>query len=298
MQDKPDRCGYVAIVGAPNAGKSTLLNRVVGTKLAIVTPKAQTTRNRILGITLRENAQIIFVDTPGIFRAKEKFERAMVESALVGARDADMVLLVVDAVRGITRTVENVLARLKHVSAPTHLVLNKVDKASKAELLALTKALCDIMNFEGVFMLSALTGDGVEDLLKMVANGMPEGHWLYPEDQFTDLSERFIAAEVTRERLFMRLQQELPYQIAVETETWEERKDGSVKIQQVIYVRTDAHKKIVIGNRGEMLKEIGASAREQLERLQNRRVHLFLFVKVSENWKDNREFYDALGLDY
>lgn len=298
MQEKPNRCGFVAIVGAPNAGKSTLLNRVVGTKLAIVTPKAQTTRNKILGISVRAETQLIFVDTPGIFRAKEKFEKAMVESAISGARDADVVLLMVDAERGMTGQVEGVLQRLRTVSGVRYLVLNKVDKAEKSELLALTKLLTDMAQFERVFMISARTGDGVEDLLRVISEAMPEGHWLYPEDQLTDLSERFIAAEITRERLFMKLQQELPYQIAVETESWEERKDGSVKIQQVIYVRTEAHKKIVIGNRGEMLKHIGATAREHMERLQGRKVHLFLFVKVSENWKENREFYDALGLDY
>lgn len=288
----------MAIVGAPNAGKSTLLNRVVGTKLAIVTPKAQTTRNRILGITIHERTQIVFVDTPGIFRAKEKFEKAMVESALSGARDADIVLLMVDAERGMTPQVENVIERLKNLPAPKHLVLNKVDRADKASLLALTKTLCEKASFERVFMISARTGDGVSDLLSVISNAMPEGHWLFPEDQMTDLSERFIAAEITRERLFMKLQQELPYQIAVDTETWEERKDGSVKIQQVVYVRSEAHKKIVIGNKGEKLKEIGAAAREQMEYLQGRKVHLFLFVKVDEKWKEKREFYQAIGLDY
>lgn len=298
MQEKPNRCGYVAIVGAPNAGKSTLLNRIVGTKLAIVTPKAQTTRNRMLGITQRDQAQIIFVDTPGIFAAKEKFEKAMVESALSGARDADLILMVVDAERGITRQLENVLERIKGLSAPKFLLLNKVDKAAKSELLALTKALSDKASFERVFMISAKTGDGVEDVLNLVSEGMPEGPWLFPEDQLTDLSERFIAAEITRERLFMKLQQEIPYQIMVETEAWEERRDGSVKIQQVIYVTSEAHKKIVIGHRGELLKEIGEKSRQQMERLQGRRVHLFLFVKVVQDWKQKREFYQALGLDY
>lgn len=298
MQEKPSRCGFIAIVGAPNAGKSTLLNRLVGTKLAIVTPKAQTTRNRILGITIQNNAQMVFIDTPGIFRAKEKFEKAMVESALSGARDADIVLLMVDAVRGITPQVENVLERLGSTPSPKYLVLNKVDKAEKAELLTLTKNLCDRTSFERVFMISARTGDGVDDMLALLANTMPMGPWLFPEDQLTDLSERFIAAEITRERLFMSLQQELPYQTAVETEAWEERRDGSVKIQQVIYVRSEAHKKILIGHRGEKLKGIGAAAREHMERLQGRKVHLFLFVKVDEQWKDKREFYQALGLEY
>jgi GTP-binding protein Era len=298
MQEKPKRCGYVAIVGAPNAGKSTLLNRIVGTKLAIVTPKAQTTRNRMLGITQRDQAQIIFVDTPGIFAAKEKFEKAMVESALSGARDADLMLVVVDAERGITRQLEDVLERIKSLPAPKFLLLNKVDKAVKSELLVLTKTLSEKTSFERVFMISAKTGDGVEDVLNLVSEGMPEGPWLFPEDQLTDLSERFIAAEITRERLFMKLQQEIPYQIMVETEAWEERRDGSVKIQQVIYVTSEAHKKIVIGHRGELLKEIGEKSRQQMERLQGRRVHLFLFVKVVQDWKQKREFYNALGLEY
>jgi GTP-binding protein Era len=298
MQEKPNRCGYVAIVGAPNAGKSTLLNRVIGTKLAIVTPKAQTTRNRMLGITQRDEVQMVFIDTPGIFRATEKFEKAMVDSALSGARDADLLLVVVDAMRGLTHPLEDVLVRLRGVSAPKFLLLNKVDKADKQALLALTKTLCDAMEFERVFMISARTGDGVDDVLEKVAQAMPVGPWLFPDDQLTDLSERFIAAEVTRERLFMQLQQEIPYQITVETEAWEERKDGSVKIQQVIYVTSEAHKKIVIGHRGEMLKQIGEKARQQLERQQGRRVHLFLFVKVVEDWKQKREFFQALGLDY
>lgn len=291
------RCGYIAILGAPNAGKSTLLNQVTGSKLAIVTPKVQTTRNRILGITVRDGAQMIFIDTPGIFSARERFEKAMVASAFSGARDADVILLLVDAGRGTCANTKQILERLGEYRGEKILVLNKVDRVQKETLLALTQELFAQAEFSECFMISALTGEGVGKMLTHLAKRLPQGPFLYPEDEMTDMPMRFLAAEVTREKLFMQLRQELPYQTAVETEEWQEDKKA-VTIRQVIYVRTEGQKTIVIGKGGAMLKKIGEASRKELERTMECKVNLFLFVKVAENWKENRQFYEAIGLEY
>lgn len=296
------RCGYIAILGAPNAGKSTLLNAVTGSKIAIVTPKVQTTRNRILGITLHGGSQMIFVDTPGVFQAKEKFEQAMVASAFSGARDADAILVLVDAGKGVCRNTQHILERLPEYGAKKKiLVLNKVDAVRKESLLALTQELFVSGLFDECFMISALKGEGIGHMLDALAAYVPQGPYLFPEDEMTDVPLRMLAAEVTREKLFMQLRQELPYSVAVETEEWkEENKKGerSVTIRQVVYVRTQGQKTIVIGKGGEMLKKIGASARRELQGMLGCTVHLFLFVKVDENWKQNRAFYESIGLEY
>lgn len=291
------RCGYIAILGAPNAGKSTLLNQVTGSKLAIVTPKVQTTRNRILGMTVREGAQMIFIDTPGIFSAKEKFEKAMVASAFSGARDADVILLLVDACKGLCANTRQILERLGEYKGEKILVLNKVDRVQKETLLALTQELFAQTEFSECFMISALKGEGVGEMLEYLGKRLPEGPYLYPEDEMTDMPMRFLAAEVTREKLFMQLRQELPYQLAVETEEWKEDKKA-VTIRQVVYVRTEGQKTIVIGKGGAMLKKVGETARQEMERMLERKVNLFLFVKVAENWKENRLFYEAIGLEF
>jgi len=297
--NKPTRCGFVTLIGAPNAGKSTLLNRMVGSKIAIVTPKVQTTRNRILGMTISDKTQLIFVDTPGIFGAKKKFEKAMVKSALDGAKDADVVLLMVDAYKGLCDNTKHIIEQLKtaeHLSKI--LVINKIDTVKKERLPELIKQTYDLLDFEDCFLISADKGDGVLDLKKHLTQNLPEGPWLYDEDTMTDVPMRQLAAEVTREKLFMRLQQELPYSITVDTENWEEKDDGSVKIQQIVYVRSESQKMIVLGKGGSMLKEVGQSARTDLTKIMKRKVHLFLFVKVSEKWKENKEFYDTLGLEF
>lgn len=290
------RCGTIAIIGAPNAGKSTLLNRLTGSKLAIVTPKVQTTRNRILGIAMHGEAQCIFVDTPGIFRAREKFEKAMVASALSGARDADAILLLVDAERGICPDTRRILEEISGYDAEKILVLNKIDLVRKERLLALAQELFAAAAFGECFMISAQNGDGTETLLPSLAERLPASPHLYPEDEITDMPLRVMAAEITREKLFMRLRQELPYHIAVETEEWKE--ETAVTVRQVIYVRSEGQKTIVIGKGGAGLKTVGEAARKELERMLGRRVHLFLFVKVAENWKENRRFYEAIGLEY
>lgn len=297
------RCGYIAIIGAPNAGKSTLLNQVTGSKLAIVTPKVQTTRNRILGITTHGDSQCIFIDTPGIFNAKEKFEKAMVASALSGARDADVIMLLVDAERGICPNTQRIIEDLSGYSTEKVLVLNKVDLVKKETLLALTQELFSKASFSECFMVSARNGEGVDGLMHYLAGRLPESPYLYPEDEMTDMPLRFMAAEITREKLFMQLRQELPYHIAVETEEWKEepasgKKAASITVRQVIYVRTEGQKMIVIGKGGAGLKKVGEVARKEMERMLGQRVHLFLFVKVAENWKENRQFYEAIGLEY
>lgn len=295
----PQKCGYVAIVGAPNAGKSTLLNRLVGSKVAIVSPKVQTTRNRILGITMLDNTQIILCDTPGIFNAKEKFEKAMVASAYAGARDADVVVLLIDAMKGLCRNTLSIIENLKTLDRPILIALNKIDKMDKEALPALCQQVADALpNYQRLFLISAAKGDGIQDVMSFAASLLPEGHWLYPEDQTADLPLRFLAAEITREKIFLRLREELPYSVAVTTESWEERKDGSITIRQVIYVRSENQKKIVLGNKGDMLKQIGQASRHNLNRLLERAIHLFLFVKVAENWKDDREFFESIGLEY
>jgi GTPase len=294
----PRRCGYVALVGAPNAGKSTLLNQLIGAKVSIVSPKVQTTRSRVLGIAVDGEAQLIFIDTPGIFAPKRRLERAMVAAAWAGAEDADLVVLLVDAARGVDEDTRRILDGLKAAGRRAVLSLNKVDLVEPQRLLPLTDALRREGIFDAVFMVSALTGDGVGDLRRHLAAALPEGPWLYPEDQLTDLPQRLIAAEVTREQVFLQLHQELPYATLVETEGWEEREDGSVKISQVIHVQRAGQKAIVLGKGGRQIKEIGAHARSELERMLGRRVHLFLFVRVSEDWTEDRERYKAMGLEF
>src|SRR5579884_3318598 len=285
------RCGYVALIGAPNAGKSTLLNRLVGHKLAIVTPKVQTTRSRLLGIAIAGEAQLVFVDTPGIFAPRRRLDRAMVAAAWAGAEDADKTVLLVDAARRI-------LERLAERGRAAILALNKIDLVRRQKLLGLAAELAQAVPFERVFMISGLTGDGVDDLKGYLAGEVPAGPWLFPADQLSDAPERLLAAEVTREQVFLQLHEELPYAATVETESWEERRDGSVRIEQVIYVQRPGQRAIVLGERGQRIKAIGARARAELEERFERRVHLFLFVKVRENWLDDRERYEALGLDY
>ncbi len=294
-------CGYIAIIGAPNAGKSTLINQVTGSKIAIVTPKVQTTRNRILGITTRGSVQYIFIDTPGIFSAREKFEKAMVASAFSGARDADIILLLVDAERGLCPNTQSIIDGLGDYEAEKILVLNKVDKVKKESLLVLTHALFDKAGFSQCFMISAQTGEGVDGLMDYLGTRLPQSPYLFPEDEMTDMPLRFMAAEVTREKLFMQLRQEVPYHIAVETEEWKEEQKPSghsVTVRQVIYVRTDGQKTIVIGKGGSGLKKVGEASRKELERMLGCKVNLFLFVKVAVNWKENRQFYESIGLEY
>jgi GTP-binding protein Era len=292
------RCGYVALVGAPNTGKSTLLNRLVGRKLAIVTPKAQTTRSRLLGIAIEGRAQIVYVDTPGIFAPRRRLDRAMVACAWSGAEDADRIVLVVDAARGVDRDTRRILDRLAERGGRSILALNKIDLVRRDGLLGLAANLLKEGDFDPVFMLSGLTGDGVADLKRHLAAVLPTGPWLFPEDQISDAPERLLAAEITREQVFLQLHDELPYAATVETERWEDRPDGSARIEQVIYVRRPGQRAIVLGGGGKRIKAIGVGARAELERLLERRVHLFLFVKVRENWIDDRERFAALGLDY
>ena len=292
------RCGYIALVGAPNAGKSTLLNQLIGTKVSIVSPKVQTTRSRLLGIVVAGAAQLIFVDTPGIFAPKRRLERAMVAAAWAGAEDADIVVLLVDAARGVDPDTQRIIAGLKAAGRRAVLVLDKIDLVAPVELLPLAERLSREGIFDNVFMVSGLTGDGVDDLRRHLAAAVPEGPWLFPEDQLTDLPQRVMAAETTREQIFLQLHQELPYATTVETERFEEREDGSVKIEQTIHVQRASQKAIVLGKGGRQIKEIGARARAELERLLDRRVHLFLFVRVSEDWTEDRERYKAMGLDY
>ena len=292
------RCGTIALVGAPNAGKSTLLNLLVGSKLSIVTPKVQTTRSRVLGIALRATAQLIFVDTPGIFAPKRRLDRAMVAAAWASAQDADIVVVLVDAARGFDDDTRTILDRLKTTGRRLVLALNKIDLVRHEALLPLADVLGKACEFERIFMISSTAGDGTGDLADFLGAAAPEGPWLYPEDQLTDLPQRLLAAEITREQIFLQLHQELPYATTVETEGWEERDDGSVKISQTIHVQRDGQKAIVLGKGGSQVKSIGATSRAELERLFGRRVHLFLFVRVSENWADDRAHYDAIGLDF
>jgi GTP-binding protein Era len=297
-QATPTRCGHVALIGAPNAGKSTLLNRLVGQKLAIVTPKPQTTRTRLLGITIEGAAQIIYVDTPGIFAPRRRLDRAMVAAAWSGAEDADQTVLLVDAARGVDRDTRRILDRLAERGRESILALNKIDLVRRDSLLALADMLSRESKFDPVFMISGRTGDGVGDLKRHLASAVPQGPWLFPEDQLSDMPERVIAAEVTREQLFLQLRDELPYGSTVETERWDDRGDDSVRIEQVIFVQRPSQRAIVLGEGGQRIKAIGARARAELERMLDRRVHLFLFVKVRENWVEDRERYSALGLDY
>jgi len=294
----PTRSGFVALIGAPNAGKSTLVNRFVGVKVSIVSHKVQTTRAIVRGIVIRDRTQIVFIDTPGIFRPRRRLDRAMVTTAWGGAHDADIVLFLVDAERGLKGDAQNILDGLKDVQQPKMLVLNKVDRVRPEELLELTAKANEAVAFERTFMISALTGSGCDDVLDHLAAALPEGPWYYPEDQISDLPMRQLAAEITREKLYLRLHQELPYSSHVETERWEERKDGSVRIEQVIYVERDSQKKIVLGKGGEAVKAIGQAARKEIGAILEQPVHLFLFVKVRENWGDDPERFREMGLEF
>lgn len=292
------RCGFVALIGAPNAGKSTLLNQLVGSKISIVTHKVQTTRATIRGIALHGAAQIVFVDTPGIFRPRKRLERAMVDTAWGGARDADLVALLIDATKGINDEAAEILGRLPEIRQPKFLILNKIDAVEREKLLALAKAATDAVEFAEVFMISALTGDGCPDLLDAIARAVPEGPWLYPEDQISDLPLRSVAAEITREKMLLRLHDELPYTSTVETESWQDRPDGSVRIEQTIYVTREGHRKIVLGKGGQTIKAISQTARMEIAEAIERKVHLFLFVKVREKWADDPERYREMGIEF
>jgi len=303
MTDAPDpttitRCGFIALVGAPNAGKSTLLNALVGTKVSIVTHKAQTTRAQIRGVVTEGEAQIVFIDTPGIFAPKRRLDRAMVGAAWTGAGDADIVALILDAERGITDEVDALLTGLENVRSPRVLVLNKIDLIPHEKLLGLSQSLNERLKFEATFMVSALRGHGVKDFLDWAATRIPLGPWHFPEDQLTDLTLAITAAEVTREKLFLRIHEEIPYNATVETEKFTVQKDGSYRIDQVIYVTRDTHKKIVLGAGGQTIKSIGADSRKELMDMYEVPVHLFLFVKVREKWADDPERYREMGLEW
>ena len=295
------RAGFVALIGEPNAGKSTLTNRMVGAKVSIVTHKVQTTRTRIRGVAIDGDAQIVLVDTPGLFQPRRRLDRAMVAAAWGGASDADIIVLLVEAHRGITDGVERILDGLKDQmprDATVALAINKIDRIKAESLLALTKELNERYKFAQTFMVSAEKGHGVADMMGWLGDNLPEGPWLYPEDQIADLPLRMIAAEMTREKLTLRLHQELPYQLTVETENWEERKDGSARVDQVIYVSRPGHKGIILGHGGETIKAISTAARQELSEFMGRKVHLFLQVKVRENWLDEAERYSEMGLDF
>jgi GTP-binding protein Era len=292
------RCGFVALIGAPNVGKSTLTNALVGAKVSIVTPKVQTTRALIRGIALVGAAQLIFVDTPGIFTPRRRLDRAMVGTAWGSTRDADVVALLVDSRKGAHEDDEAVLGRLADIRAPKVLVLNKVDLAAKPALLGLTQALNARAAFAATFMVSALSGDGVADLKAWFAAHVPPGPWLYPADQISDAPLRQLAAEITREKLYLRLHQELPYHSTIETEVWKELRDGSVRIEQTIYVERESQRKIMLGKAGATIKAIGAAARPEIAAAIEQPVHLFLFVKVREGWSDDPERYREMGLEF
>ncbi|MFZ5749653.1 MAG: GTPase Era [Pseudomonadota bacterium] len=299
--EKPTRAGFVALIGEPNAGKSTLLNRMVGAKVSIVTHKVQTTRARIRGIAMEGGAQIVFVDTPGLFRPRRRLDRAMVQAAWGGAADADIVVLLVEAHRGLTEGVQAILTALREKlgeNAKVALAINKIDRVSAETLLPLAQRLNEAFPFVRTFMISADKGYGVDDLKAWLGQELPEGPWLYPEDQIADLPLRMIAAEITREKLTLRLHEELPYQLTVETERWEDRPDGSTRIDQIVYVARDGHKGIVLGRKGETAKAIGQAAREEIAAFLERPVHLFLTVKVRPDWLEEPERYSEMGLDF
>jgi len=306
MTDTPTRCGFAAIIGAPNAGKSTLVNALVGTKVAIVSPKVQTTRMNVRGIVMRQESQIVFVDTPGIFRPRRRLDRAMVGAAWSGAQEADAIILVVDAAdltadanSPAARDTRAILAGLKDgTKKKTALVLNKIDGMKRTDLLPLVEQFHAEAVFEDVFLVSALKKQGLEEVLEWTRARMPPGPWHYPEDEAADMPARLLASEVTREKIYLRLHDELPYAATVETEKWEDRKDGSVKIDQVIYIQREGQKAIVLGKGGSTIKKIGELARTDLEEMFGRRVHLFLFVKVREDWAEQREHYREMGLEF
>ena len=295
------RAGFVALIGEPNAGKSTLLNRMVGAKVSIVTHKVQTTRARIRGIAMEGEAQIVFVDTPGLFRPRRRLDRAMIKAAWGGAADADIVVLLIEAHRGLTEGVQAILDRVAAElpkGKPVALAINKIDRVKAEALLKLTEEMNAAYPFAKTFMISAERGHGVGDLKAWLGAELPEGTWFYPEDQIADLPLRMIAAEVTREKLTLRLHEELPYQLTVETERWEEKKDGSARIDQIVYVARAGHKGIVLGHKGETIKAVGQAARAELMEFLDRPVHLFLQVKVRENWQEERERYSEMGLEF
>ncbi|MCZ0737059.1 GTPase Era [Phreatobacter sp. AB_2022a] len=298
MTETPTRCGFIAIIGAPNAGKSTLVNALVGAKVTIVSHKVQTTRALVRGIVTEGAAQIVLVDTPGLFAPKRRLDRAMVTAAWGGAADADRVLLLIDARRGIDEVVEAILDKLADIRQPVDLVLNKVDLIEPRKLLDLAAALAARARFDRTFMISALTGSGVADLRKHLAETVPAGPWHYPEDEISDLPARMLASEITREKLYKRLNDELPYDSTVETDSYQERKDGSIRIEQTIYVVREGQRKIMLGKGGETIKAISTAAREELSKLFEVPVHLFLFVKVRENWGNEPERYQRMGLDF
>ncbi|PDT75539.1 GTPase Era [Bradyrhizobium sp. C9] len=304
MTDEPKgpgdatRCGFVALIGAPNVGKSTLVNALVGSKVTIVSRKVQTTRALIRGIVIEGNAQIILVDTPGIFAPRRRLDRAMVSTAWSGAHDADLVCVLLDAKSGIDEEADAILAKLETVAHPKILVLNKVDLVQREKLLALAQAANERMRFEHTFMISALSGDGVADLREALAKLVPAGPFLYPEDQMSDAPMRHLAAEITREKIYSHLHQELPYQSTVETDSWTDRKDKSIRIEQTIFVERESQRKIVLGKGGATIKSIGAQARAEIAEIMGVPVHLFLFVKVRENWGDDPDRYKEMGLDF
>ncbi len=291
-------CGFIALVGAPNAGKSTLLNALVGTKVSIVTHKAQTTRSQVRGVLTLEQAQLVFIDTPGIFAPKRRLERAMVDSAWGGAGDADLVAFIIDVDRGITPDIEILLEGLENIRQPRVLILNKIDTVKNESLLVLSQKLNERMRFEATFMLSALKGHGVKDFIDWCVKHIPPGPWHFPEDHLTDLTMAITASEITREKLFLRVHDEIPYNSTVETESLKIQKDGSYKIDQVVYVTRDSHKKIVLGAGGQTIKAIGAEARKELMEMYEVKIHLFLFVKVREKWADDPERYQEMGLEF
>jgi GTP-binding protein Era len=295
------RAGFIALIGEPNAGKSTLTNRMVGAKVSIVTHKVQTTRTRIRGVAMEGDAQLVFVDTPGLFRPRRRLDRAMVAAAWGGAADADVIVLLIEAHRGLTDGVQTILDTLRDRVGPKQtvaLAINKIDRVKSEALLALTAKLNDAYPFAQTFLISAERGHGVDDLRRWLAGQLPESPWLYPEDQIADLPMRMIAAEMTREKLTLRLHEELPYQLTVESENWEERKDGSARIDQTIYVMRDGHKGIVLGHKGETIKAISTAARAEIAEFLGRPVHLFLQVKVRENWMEESERYSEMGLEF
>jgi len=293
-----EACGFAAVIGAPNAGKSTLINHLVGAKVSIVTHKVQTTRTRVLGIAVEGETQVVFVDTPGIFMPKKRLDRAMVGAAWQGAKDADLVLFLVDAQAGITKDVAAITDRLKKDERKAVLVLNKVDGMKRDKLLVLTAELNERHSFSDTFMISALTGSGTDDLMAFIVKNMPSGPWMFMDDQLSDMPQRLLAAEITREKLFLNVHQELPYALTVETDTWKNTKDGGVKIEQTIYVQRESQRSILLGKGGSKIKTIGSAARKELSEMMEIPVHLFLFVKVRDGWQDDPERYKVWNLDF
>ncbi len=296
--NSPTRCGFVALIGAPNVGKSTLVNALVGSKVTIVSRKVQTTRALIRGIVIEDNAQIVLVDTPGIFTPKRRLDRAMVSTAWSGAHDADMVCVLLDARAGLDEEAEAIFAKLEAVKHPKFLVINKIDLVAREKLLALAQKANERIAFKQTFMIAAISGDGVDDLRRALAEAMPEGPYHYPEDQMSDAPLRHLAAEITREKIYRNLHQELPYQSTVETDSWKELKDKSVRIEQTIFVERDSQRKIVLGKSGATIKAIGADSRKEIADILGQKVHLFLFVKVRDNWGDDPERYREMGLEF